>query len=184
MDQWDARDFKVIDMNRVDNYAKFWNRAELKEMTSGTDILACNDGVVVWTTDNTIRDVKGFKKDVMAYLSPYGNHIVIMHGPMEYSLYCHLLPNSILVKKGDIVKQGQKIAKLGDTGNSSEPHLHFQLGYSAPIADNSIYGRRLSNFKFKQREFKFVGNKGDIEFVDSKFVQKNNANIPDMCLVK
>lgn len=56
-----------------------------------------------------------------------GNHILIRHSEGEYSLLAHLQPGSIGVKTGDTVKRGQIIARCGNSGNSSEPHLHFQL---------------------------------------------------------
>ncbi|WMJ85645.1 M23 family metallopeptidase [Anaerocolumna sp. MB42-C2] len=56
-----------------------------------------------------------------------GNYILIRHGESEYSLLAHLKPGSISVKAGEVVRSGQKIARCGNSGNSSEPHLHFQL---------------------------------------------------------
>ena len=56
-----------------------------------------------------------------------GNHIVIDHGNGEFSLYAHLKPGSMTVKAGDVDTAGQSIAKLGSSGNSTEPHLHFQV---------------------------------------------------------
>jgi murein DD-endopeptidase MepM/ murein hydrolase activator NlpD len=56
-----------------------------------------------------------------------GNHVVIDHGNGEYSLYAHLKPGSVTVKAGDQVKAGQPIGALGSSGNSTEPHLHFQV---------------------------------------------------------
>jgi murein DD-endopeptidase MepM/ murein hydrolase activator NlpD len=56
-----------------------------------------------------------------------GNYVVIDHGGGEYSLYAHLQPGSVRVKAGDEVRTGQPIAKLGSSGNSTEPHLHFQV---------------------------------------------------------
>jgi len=56
-----------------------------------------------------------------------GNYVVIDHGHGEYSLYAHLQPGSVRVKVGETVKTGQPIAKLGSSGNSTEPHLHFQV---------------------------------------------------------
>lgn len=56
-----------------------------------------------------------------------GNHIVIEHPSEEYSFYAHLILNSLKVKVGEKVKQGQVIGLLGNSGNSSAPHLHFQL---------------------------------------------------------
>ena len=56
-----------------------------------------------------------------------GNYVVIEHGQGEYSLYAHLQPGSVRVKAGETVKAGQPIARLGSSGNSTEPHLHFQV---------------------------------------------------------
>jgi len=55
----------------------------------------------------------------------YGNVIVIDHGSGWQSLYAHL--NALKVECGSAVQQGQVIAALGTTGNSSGPHLHFEL---------------------------------------------------------
>lgn len=56
-----------------------------------------------------------------------GNVVIVDHGNGEYSMYAHLATGSIEVKEGQEVKQGQPLAKLGTSGNSSEPHLHFQI---------------------------------------------------------
>lgn len=56
-----------------------------------------------------------------------GNYIVIKHDEHEYSTFAHLKKDSIIVKLGDKVKKGQIIGNCGNTGNSTEPHLHFQL---------------------------------------------------------
>ena len=56
-----------------------------------------------------------------------GNFIVIQHAKKEFSVCAHLISNSITVRVGDKVKQGQIIGKCGNSGNTSEPHLHFQL---------------------------------------------------------
>lgn len=57
----------------------------------------------------------------------YGNMIVIDHGTGEFSLLAHLKNGSLLVKPGDRVTQGQRLARVGNSGMSTEPHLHFQL---------------------------------------------------------
>lgn len=56
-----------------------------------------------------------------------GNFIVIKHKYNEYSLYAHLIPSSIKVRIDDMVKQGQFLGLVGNSGNSDGPHLHFQL---------------------------------------------------------
>jgi murein DD-endopeptidase MepM/ murein hydrolase activator NlpD len=56
-----------------------------------------------------------------------GNYAMIDHGKSEYSFYAHLQPGSVRVHKGDRVKAGDVIGKLGSSGNSTEPHLHFHV---------------------------------------------------------
>ena len=56
-----------------------------------------------------------------------GNFVVVEHSGNEHSFYAHLIPDSVCVKKGEKVKQGQVLGLLGNSGNSSAPHLHFQL---------------------------------------------------------
>jgi peptidase M23-like protein len=56
-----------------------------------------------------------------------GNYIIIDMGNGYFSLYAHLQPKSIRVKKGDRVRRGQVIALLGNSGNSDSPHLHFHI---------------------------------------------------------
>ena len=60
-----------------------------------------------------------------------GNGVVIDHGNGEYSLLAHMKPGSVTVKTGDTVTQGQLIGALGSSGNSTEPHLHYQVCDSA-----------------------------------------------------
>lgn len=54
----------------------------------------------------------------------YGNHLRIANGDVT-TLYAHC--NKIYVNKGDKIAQGQKIAEVGDTGNVTGPHLHFEI---------------------------------------------------------
>lgn len=54
----------------------------------------------------------------------YGNHLRIENGDV-ITLYAHC--NKIYVNKGDKIAQGQKIAEVGDTGNVTGPHLHFEI---------------------------------------------------------
>ena len=82
----------------------------------GTSVGATADGVVVIST--ALTNPNG------SYRS-YGEYIAIDHGNGVRSYYCHL--SSRNVKVGDTVKQGQVIGKSGSTGNSTGPHLHFEV---------------------------------------------------------
>ncbi|HPE94412.1 MAG TPA: M23 family metallopeptidase, partial [Sphaerochaeta sp.] len=56
-----------------------------------------------------------------------GNYVIVKHAEDQYSLMAHLKKDSMLVKAGERVVRGQKLARCGNSGNSTEPHLHFHL---------------------------------------------------------
>jgi len=87
-------------------------------VSSGTQVFAAHGGTVVKAGGNGAGDG-----------AAYGNAIVIKHGNKTYSQYAHL--SRINVKVGQIVKTGQRIALSGSTGNSSGPHLHFEIRTTA-----------------------------------------------------
>jgi len=76
---------------------------------TGTPILAAAGGVVV----------------VQEYHAAYGNMVEVDHGNQLITRYAHA--SQVYVKKGDIVKRGQRIADVGSTGRSTGPHLHFEV---------------------------------------------------------
>jgi hypothetical protein len=56
-----------------------------------------------------------------------GNHVIVAHDDGTCAVYAHLRQGSTVVGKGDRVDAGQQLAQVGNTGNTSEPHLHVQL---------------------------------------------------------
>ena len=62
---------------------------------------------------------------ISQYGSSYGNYVVVSHGTGNTTLYAHLSKRS--VKVGDTVKQGDVLGVTGSTGNSTGPHLHFEI---------------------------------------------------------
>lgn len=54
-----------------------------------------------------------------------GNHVILKIAPNVFALYAHLQPGSLAVKVGDVVKAGMPLARIGNTGPSLGPHLHF-----------------------------------------------------------
>lgn len=63
----------------------------------------------------------------------YGRHLVLDHGGGVTTLYGHLL--SVAVREGDLVAGGQAIAEVGSTGNSTGPHLHFEVRFGGRPVD-------------------------------------------------
>lgn len=124
----------------------------------GREVLAVADGVVVETaadfTESHDRlqqpgeSTPEFEKRTVeaqnvllakSYKAPMGNYVVLRHAGGEFSHYGHLKQGSVRVKAGDAVARGQAIAQLGHTGNSTSPHLHFQLTDGA----DPLYSRGL-----------------------------------------
>lgn len=76
-----------------------------------------------------------------------GNYVILKHSGDEYSFYAHMIPGSLTVKKGDRVKQGQVIGRVGNSGNSDAPHLHFHLMNGPSILSARGLPCRFSNLK-------------------------------------
>lgn len=89
----------------------------------GQPIIAPCDGEVVWAVD-------GVKDNIPGELNPIyvpGNAVLMKTRNKEYVFFAHFKQHSVKVKEGDQVKQGQLLGLCGNSGNSSEPHLHFHL---------------------------------------------------------
>lgn len=95
----------------------------------GEEALAVADGVVTETKDGIPENVPGpASRAVPITLETVGgNHVVLDLGHGAYALYAHLQPGSLQVKPGDKVKAGQVVGLVGNSGNSTEPHLHFHI---------------------------------------------------------
>ena len=100
------------------------------------NIIASKDGVVVFSSKGGEVCPSGSQQSLCG--GGYGNYIIIQHTDGNYTLYAHLYENSITVGEGEAVKQGQVIAKMGSSGNSTGAHLHFEVregqnAYSAAV---------------------------------------------------
>jgi len=107
----------------------------------GSQVLAVADGVVTETKDGIPQNVPGLESRAVPITleTVGGNHIIVDLGHGRYALYAHLQPGSLKVKLGDHVKRGQVLALVGNSGNSIEPHLHFQLtNGNSPLGSEGI----------------------------------------------
>ena len=87
-------------------------------MPIGTEVLAILDGTVV-------RVVENFTDD--DHTRGHENYVYVQHADDTVARYIHLTNNGALVAVGDAVAQGQVIGLSGDTGNSTDPHLHLDV---------------------------------------------------------
>ncbi|QES87703.1 peptidoglycan DD-metalloendopeptidase family protein [Rhizosphaericola mali] len=87
------------------------------------DISAPCDGVIVLTVDGVKDNIPGVFNPI--FLT--GNSVILKTENNEYLFFAHFKQHSIVVKEGQFVKQGQLLGLCGNSGNSSEPHLHFHI---------------------------------------------------------
>ncbi|MFF7388480.1 M23 family metallopeptidase [Streptomyces scabiei] len=79
-----------------------------------------------------------------------GNHVTVEVAPGRYLLYAHLTPGSLRVREGDRVEPGQVLGLIGNSGNSTTPHLHFQVMTTAEFFPTD-------SPPFTFRQFRVVG---------------------------
>jgi hypothetical protein len=103
-------------------------------------IISVANGKVVDVVDK-YPDVKpGANDPDLTLKDAGGNHVIVDIGGGRYAFYAHLIPNSITVKEGDRVRRGQVLGRLGNSGNTNFPHLHFHV-MDAPLplgADHNL----------------------------------------------
>lgn len=100
-----------------------------KAMLAGVDVIAARAGTVLRVRDgedDTIKSAEGFEA-IQDAGKECGNGVLLQHENGWQSFYCHLKQGSIVVKRGQRVSEGQKIAEVGQSGFSEFPHLHFSL---------------------------------------------------------
>jgi hypothetical protein len=105
----------------------------------GEDILAVADGTAVYIHDGMPDETPSVLMVPKSKSDYGGNNVILEIAPNVFAWYAHLRQGSLKVKVGDAVKAGAPIAKLGNTGPSEGPHLHFGLlNKPDPIAGRSL----------------------------------------------
>lgn len=94
----------------------------------GKEVVAPLDGVII-SAENSIADnIPNVETNEEQLL---GNHVIIEHAYDEYSVIAHLKEGSLQVSEGDNVTAGEVVGLAGNSGNSSEPHIHFHVADGA-----------------------------------------------------
>ena len=105
----------------------------------GSDIHAAIGGTVIEVRDGLPDSAPNALPAGIDRADTAGNHVIVQIRPDTWALYAHLQPGSLAVAVGDKVATGQILGKLGNSGNSLAPHLHFGLLDSPhPDAANSL----------------------------------------------
>ncbi len=180
------------DLNKGSGTLKDWNcGTKTYSGHKGTDfgvngtinvrpVLAAADGTVAYTNDGCYDQNYSTGSTCGG---GYGNYVKISHADTGHSTYyAHMANGSIVVKKGDKVKCGQLLGKAASSGNSTGPHLHFEVRYNSDSVRDDPYkgscGGPLSYWK-KQNGYKELPANDQcapVETDDAKFASET---IPD-----
>jgi biotin carboxyl carrier protein len=123
----------------------------------GAEALAAADATVMEVKDGIPENTPGEASHAVEITleTVAGNHVNLDLGGGVFAMYAHFQPGSIRVKVGDKVSRGQVLGLVGNSGNSSEPHLHFQL-----MDRNSQLGSEGLPYKM---EFQLTGHSSGLE---------------------
>jgi hypothetical protein len=134
----------AIDWVKLDARSSTYSGDSLKNSSYyayGNDALAVANGVVTEVKDSIRENVPGINSRAVPITleTVGGNHVILDIGGGHFAFYAHLQPGSIRVKLGDHVKRGQVLGLVGNSGNSTEPHLHFHISdASSPLGSEGI----------------------------------------------
>lgn len=173
-------------INAAERYAIDWSRFDLDRplvdngvqstyagdptdnanyFTYDQPVLAVADGEVVVVVDDLPDAEPQVLQDGLPLAEYGGNHIVLEIDDGVYAFYAHLKPDSVAVQVGDTVKLGDEIARTGNSGNTTESHLHFHvMDGIAPLSSTNL-PFEISNFTMlgsgSEDGTEFIADKGE-----------------------
>ncbi len=160
----------------------------------GQEILAVADGRVVIAVDKYDDQIPGQLPQGLPIEQADGNYVVLDLGNDTFAFYAHMIKGSVAVETGDYVTKGQLLGLVGNTGNTSAPHLHLHVmsgpatfgsnGIPYVITEYDLIGRAPSTEAFDEAELN--GTPLEIIPVTSPGIHKNDlpldqrlVNFPD-----
>jgi len=152
----------AIDFLRVDDHATFagdpMNNASY--FVFGAEVIATGSGRIVEAADGMPENVPPQPLPNVTIDTAAGNHIIEALDDGRFVLYAHLQNGSVRVQAGDLVRRGRVLALVGNTGNSTQPHLHFHvMDRPSPLISDGL------PYVFEQ--FRLQGTVGVVDGVPS-----------------
>ena len=133
----------AIDWEQIGADHRLVHGTDLKDVKSyniyGKDVIAVADGTVVDSRNDLPEQVPGDLPVGLPIDQADGNFVVLQMDNGAYALFAHMQPGSVTVSKGAKVKRGHILGKVGNSGNTSAPHLHFHvMDGPSPLLSNGL----------------------------------------------
>jgi murein DD-endopeptidase MepM/ murein hydrolase activator NlpD len=131
-----------VDWEQLDSAGRIYHgpAADVNSYTIfGKEVFAVADAKVASVTDGLPEQTPGQYPTNIPIEQADGNSVVLDLGEGRYAVYAHMQPGKMRVHTGEIVKRGQVLGLVGNSGNSVAPHLHFHVVSTAlPLAANGL----------------------------------------------
>jgi Peptidase family M23 len=135
-----ARDYKCGTLTYDGHNGTDFRLPSLASQKAGVEVLASASGRVLRTRDGAPDGAFGKSAPEAVRDVECGNGVVIEHGEYWETQYCHMASGSLLVKPGEQVKIGQPLGRVGLSGLTEYPHLHFAVRHRGATVDPFAYG--------------------------------------------
>ena len=135
-----ARDFKCGTLTYDGHNGTDFRLPSLASQRAGVEVLASASGHVLRTRDGAPDGAFGKSAREAVRDVECGNGVVIEHPEHWETQYCHMASGSLAVKPGDVVKAGQPLGRVGLSGLTEYPHLHFTVRHNGAVVDPFAYG--------------------------------------------
>ena len=134
----------AIDVVQIENGSTFTGNGAQNEdyYCFGDTLYAPGSGQIVEMEKSVVENLPGETNTNQLF----GNYVIIDHGNAEFSVLAHFMNNSIIVDLGDLVTKGQIIGLSGNSGNSTEPHLHYHLQNNPSIGQGEGLPAQFRNY--------------------------------------
>jgi catechol 2,3-dioxygenase-like lactoylglutathione lyase family enzyme len=177
----------AIDWIKIDRQGKAFRGDGKKSeqwLCYGVELLAVAPGTVVEVMRDLPDEPPGIAPTNLTIPQIAGNHVILDLGSGRYAMYAHLAPHSATVHVGDRVKAGDKLGLLGNSGNTTGPHLHFQISDRPSTLDTTSLPFVFESMTLESRtpldldDIENYSIKGTALPTDTKFAKKLTRAMP------
>lgn len=135
-----ARDYKCGTLTYDGHNGTDFRLPSLASQRAGVEVLASASGRVLRTRDSAPDSAFGKSAPEAVRDVECGNGVVIEHPEQWETQYCHMARGSLVVKPGESVRVGQPLGRVGLSGLTEYPHLHFTVRHKGAVVDPFAYG--------------------------------------------